>query len=331
MNLFKHNKRYLQKNLPVLHQIITASQQTYKAETKPLAQIDNVLIKTTAGECYLHSLYNRDREMARLFASVNRDARIVVFFGLGMGDVIPYITEYFPLLEHLMLIEPNVDVFKQFMQRVDLEQIFRLFPGLSIVLNQTEQVTTSMINELLQAKLFRQVELCASLSYRTLYYDYYVTVQETIISAVRRMRGNLVTKRFSAHKWLRNEWRNQRKGDARIESVFRRLPAVPVIIVSAGPSLNKNISLLPEAKKKAIIIAVGSAMTILESHGITPHFRMALDGNASCQAVFDAVDTSRCPLIYSNMLYHGVLPQYEGRKIQMVLATDWVTQYFRDK
>jgi hypothetical protein len=331
MKLYHNNMRYLQKSSPALYQIITSSQPVYKAETKPLPDIHNALIRTSSGECYIHSLYHREREMERLFAGANRDARIVALFGLGMGDAIPYIRQYFPLLEYLVVIEPNCDVFQQLLHSVNFAEVFQDFRELSIILNQTEAVTSSVLNKLLQEKLFRQVECIAPLSYRTLYRDYYSATYETIISAVRRMWGNLATKRFSSNKWLSNEWRNQGQADIRLETLLTRLPALPVILVSAGPSLNRNISLLPDAKKKAIIIAVGSAMTILESHGITPHFRMALDGNESCQAVFNAVDTRRCPLIYSNMLYHGVLPRYEGKKIEMVLASNWLTRYLRDK
>lgn len=331
MNFYHDNLQYLQKNNPAVYQALASTSPVDGAVTTLLPDIHNAMIKTSSGECYLHSLYNREREMERLVAAANPDAKIVVLFGLGMGEMLPHIRQYFPLLEQLVIIEPNSDIFKQFLQGVKLAEIVQTFPALSIVVNQTPAAASAALNKLLQANLFRQVECVGLISYRTLYGAYYSSVYETIVSAIRRMRGNLATKRIFAERWLSNEWRNQRYADRSFEHLFCRLSGLPVVLVSAGPSLRKNLHLLPETKKKAIVIAVGSAMTILETHGITPHFRMALDGNDSCQAVLNAVDTSQCPLIYSNMLYHEILPRYEGEKFEIVLVSDWLTRYLREK
>lgn len=52
---------------------------------------------------------------------------------------------------------------------------------------------------------------------------------------------------------------------------------IPAIIVSAGPSLNKNIEVLKENQDKAIIFCVGTAFKALKKHGIKPDFLNAIE------------------------------------------------------
>ncbi|MDU4959248.1 MAG: 6-hydroxymethylpterin diphosphokinase MptE-like protein [Sporomusaceae bacterium] len=329
MNYYKKNLKILrQRNLPLYKHLIT-SLPVYPAVTEALADADNLLVKTAEGKCYLHSLYHREREWRHLFGSVPTDARVLILFGLGMGDVLSFVATHFPVLEHLVVIEPNLEAFKQFLTQRDLSVAMRGFGKISFIVNQTAAETTAMLTNLLDRELYSQPELIAPISYRTLYREYYHSVQQGLVASVRRTLVNLATKRSSTNQWLINAWRNIRQDNPGLEAVMSRIMPLPAILVSAGPSLNKNIHLLQEAKTKALIIAVGSAMTILDSHGITPHLRMAFDGNQENRLLFDHVDTAKCPLIYSDSLYHEILPLYSGEKLKMVLNTDYLTQYVR--
>lgn len=55
------------------------------------------------------------------------------------------------------------------------------------------------------------------------------------------------------------------------------LEGVPAFIVGAGPSLDKNIKALADAKKKGIVIAVDVAGGALDRNGIAPHMVVSLE------------------------------------------------------
>jgi hypothetical protein len=61
-----------------------------------------------------------------------------------------------------------------------------------------------------------------------------------------------------------------------INGLQNRFP-LPAVIVSAGPSLDKNVHLLNGLKDKALIIACGSTMSALNHHGVVPHILIATD------------------------------------------------------
>jgi hypothetical protein len=64
-----------------------------------------------------------------------------------------------------------------------------------------------------------------------------------------------------------------------VEALKNLFPHVPVVIVSAGPSLDKNIGVLAEHKNKVVIISVGTSLAKLDRYGIVPHMSVAVESN----------------------------------------------------
>jgi hypothetical protein len=86
----------------------------------------------------------------------------------------------------------------------------------------------------------------------------------------------------------------------------------PAIIVSAGPSLNKNIHVLKTLQNKAVIIAAGSAIMTLKAHGIVPHYLCSIDPNpVNAENTLPYVD-NRTTLIADCQVYPGVVEKFPG-------------------
>ena len=331
MKQYKKNIEFLRHNSPVLYTQVTAAEPVFDSQTTLLPDISNALIRRGKTECYISSLYNRDREIASMFDGTSADARVIILFGLGTGEVLIHIRKHFNRLERLIIIEPNLDLFNHFLESNDLVDTLSIFSKVSLIVNQSLNEAKHTINDLINTERYQSMEFVSSISYRTLYYEYYADLYQTVLELIRAIIVNVTTRHHLTFRWLVNAWRNERQKSIDVEYLLDRLPPLPVIIVSAGPSLNNNIHLLAEAQNKAIIIAVGSAMTILESHGVRPHFRMAIDGHERNTKIFSAIDTESSPLIYTCGLYHEVLPAYKGTVIRMVLDSDYVARYIRKK
>ncbi len=61
----------------------------------------------------------------------------------------------------------------------------------------------------------------------------------------------------------------------------------PAIIVSAGPSLRKNIHLLKAAQERAVLVAVQTTLRPLLDLGVEPHFVTALDYHDICTRFYE--------------------------------------------
>ena len=100
-------------------------------------------------------------------------------------------------------------------------------------------------------------------------------------------------------------------GVIRLKNIFKGRPA---IIVSAGPSIEKNFHLLKEAKGKAIIIAVDVVVPTILPAGIIPDFIVALEANRKLYRAFENNPLLKfCPLICTTEVdYETMASLYPG-------------------
>jgi len=104
---------------------------------------------------------------------------------------------------------------------------------------------------------------------------------ERFTSVVRSLRTNVVTTLVQVEASLRNQLMNldhyaTAGGVGELAGIARDRPAV---VVSAGPSLARNIDLLstPGLRDRVVIVAVQTVLKPLLERGIRPHFVTALD------------------------------------------------------
>lgn len=104
---------------------------------------------------------------------------------------------------------------------------------------------------------------------------------------------------------------------------------VPAIIVSAGPSLNKNIDQLKAAKGKAVIFCVDRALDFVLEHGIEPDFIVTLDSSKPVEFFSNKKDID-IPLFCAVDASHAVMETHKGRKIFYGLKgfTNYIYHYF---
>ncbi len=96
-----------------------------------------------------------------------------------------------------------------------------------------------------------------------------------------------------------NAWKGEFKG-------------VPSVICGAGPSLEGSIDALRTLENKALILAGGSTLTALSSHGIIPHLGCAFDPNLEEYERLKYSNTFEMPLIYGGRLCPRVFSTCSG-------------------
>lgn len=106
------------------------------------------------------------------------------------------------------------------------------------------------------------------------------------------------------------------RGIIELKDIFKDKPAV---MVSTGPSLQKNIHHLIDYQDKVIIIAVGQALRPLLAYDIRPDFICTVDFGEVNMGHFEGICESDVPLICLNRAYAPLLKRYQGPKF--VVAT----------
>lgn len=88
---------------------------------------------------------------------------------------------------------------------------------------------------------------------------------------------------------------------------------IPAVIISAGPSLNKNIEDLRLLQGKACLIAVDTAIKPLLNKDIIPDFFVIVDGKKPTELMAHP-RISEVPLVTSTVVSTGIMDLHEGKK-----------------
>lgn len=107
----------------------------------------------------------------------------------------------------------------------------------------------------------------------------YQEARERIAERLKVFRVNKITRMGLGPLMMKNALDNMHHimtlpGVNRLKGLFQ---GVPAIVVSAGPSLQKNFSLLKDVKGRALVIACDTVLRLLMPNGIVPDFTVTAD------------------------------------------------------
>ena len=114
-----------------------------------------------------------------------------------------------------------------------------------------------------------------------------------------------------------NFYKNIKNVDGYAEDLFTEYECQNVVIVAAGPSLDKNIHVLKEALDNHVrirVLCVGTVLKKLINYGITPDAVFEMDALKSTYAHIEGIENSLVPLIISSTAYYELAQRYQGKK-----------------
>ncbi|MBU3190622.1 DUF115 domain-containing protein [Clostridium bowmanii] len=329
MEMYEKNLRFFKENLSVVYEDIMREQYKYNSLIYKVGNGKNLLVEHNGRKCYIHSIYDTNREVDIMFKGIDRNTKNLLIFGIGCGYAVDYIVSNFKKLEKVIIVEPDLNLFITLLNFIDVQGLLLKLKHITFIINKTYIEATSIIWSCLSAGMKDGVSIVYNISYRTLYPGYLESVMGKWSKYLNGTKVNIATNDSFLYTWPVNIFRNIKQEALPIEELIDKFGDIPIILVSAGPSLNKNMHLLKKIKNKAIIVAVGSAIKILDSNGINPHYRFAIDGGDEEENIFKNIDTYSSTLVFSDEFYYKILPKYKGKKVRMVLDTTHLLRYMQ--
>lgn len=321
--VYEKNMEALRAKYPVWADVIEnvkRKKRNFDVTAEESLMGDTILKVTQDGKTlYLNGRYAPSEVVERWFeqqGNIEEYAPIVIV-GVSNGEHIRQIMERAPRTSNILIYEPSFELFRRAMQEVDLSFLFRPDIPVGIIvegLNETE------LEEYLY--LFISYDNMAMLRW-------YISgnYQELFSKEV----GEFVARLKNHVSQIHVGWNTKlRYTDVQAVNVFVNLPYlyegysirelygmlpedVPVIIVSAGPSLNKNIMELKKAVGKACIIATDTAMKPLLNAGILPNLFVIIDG-LKPEVLFQHKDISKVPMVTMTAVSTEPMACHKGKK-----------------
>lgn len=273
---------------------------------------------------FLHSSYYPDKEAKEWVDTIEiSDESILIIYGIGLGYHINYLLSRLSPNNRLILVEPSNEIF-QFALNNGYYDRFKNRENLYFISEESEEKLNVILQSYIPWDNFENVIYKEFKQYPKVFNKYYEIFNKCLIETINSMRINRNTALYFAEQWQSNFMEN-------LEYVFKSVPVksffgvfknIPAVIVSAGPSLDKNIEQLKEAKGKCVIICVGTALKALLQKNIEPDFVVSIDGGEKNFEHFDGYKV-KSPLVYDLTLYPKILKEYGGSFIIAEIASTY--------
>lgn len=294
--------------------------------------------KQENGRLYFHSRWSPEAEAEGLVKeNFHPECKLVLLMGLGFGYLAKELLKAMDATQRLMVIEPDPDIFALALEKVDLSPIF-LDNRVSIHLYEGETSFRACLEALLYAPDMdvnrNNLLILIPPSYREAYGSPIKKMLEITNLCVIHIQTIQNTICFFSDIWMENYIKNLEYAPSSkdVETLFGNYKNIPAYIISAGPSLDKNIAELKKVGKNGVILSGYTSLKLLLAHGITPDFVVAIDGiQLNYENSKQQKETFSIPLIYSPLVDYRLLKKHRGTKIQAVVAYDEYTRYLCQK
>ena len=268
---------------------------------------DECGVEYNNGTAVLYKIYNNRRwnlnskwnaqTAAEIYAERYNIQLYGVYFVFGFSDG-KYIRELARKLDdtNLMVVcIPDFTLFSITCRYFDLTDIFEN-ERIIVYFSEMERNAEGLFRQLVGYTRIKLLEFCILPGYDIVYHDECETFMDAVLECMRNEIMNKEThlafdRQIPQHMLYHTKHMlpysniNQLKQ----ELLTKDIEDIPAIIVSAGPSLDKNVHLLKEAKGKAFIIAVDASIRTVMQAGVQPDLLCSVDPN-SPERFFSGLD-----------------------------------------
>ncbi len=237
---------------------------------------DNIRYQTEDGKkIYVHSKYSIEREWQTIEKDLGveeKDAFYIVY-GLGMGYHIKKLKKKISSRSIICVIEKNMDILSTYIHTQDFSEI--VGPNIFFSFGNDEEIITQINRKIFAVNTITLLGNLTNVilpSYYSIYGNWIKTIQGRIFDTIRHAFFILGNDMEDTIIGIKNNLENINVllESPSIKELKNSYVGVPLFIVSAGPSLDKNIHELKNAQGKSLIIATDAVLSTLKKNGITP-------------------------------------------------------------
>ncbi len=290
--LFLHNMRALWRHDPALALLVDAVADDDRIAIEPTRNgAWTARMETPTGDSlYLHSRYDPAKEAGGFAESVTLEGKYcVVVSGFGLGYHIRALFDRLRGDAFILCGEPSVPLIATALTCVDLADV--IASGRLVVLVDDDK---SRLHERLQRHgtlIMLGAQFVQHPPSMRVAEAAHAQISKSIAEFVSFTRMSLLTLVSNSQITCQNIAMNlvNYVSTPPIDLLRDRFAGNPAVVVSAGPSLSRNIDQLAALKGKAVLCAVQTALRPLTRRGIVPDFVTSLDFHEMSRKFFDDV------------------------------------------
>ncbi len=239
----------------------------------------------------LHSRFDPADEAQGFLRGVDTEKiTTYIVLGFGLGYHVKALVAAMRRQSRIIVIERDLRLFRAALESVDLREVFASRRAAFIVGRSMPEMFTALNPHVV--RIFLDATYLVHRPSVETAPDYYTGAHKALRDYVVYGMQNVITTVsidfLSKMNTLMNlPWYTASAGIARYRDAYKGYPA---IVVSAGPSLHRNVDLLSRARGRAVIIAVATIFKPLLRRGIKPDFAVVLDYHPISRKYFEEAE-----------------------------------------
>jgi hypothetical protein len=319
--LFENNLKSLRTHHPKIADRLLAaeetSEHTYVLEVGKRG-MPTVKCTDNQGDFYLCSPYAPVSEAKRLVdeAIEGKDFNVFVNIGLTLGYILDAALKDQKKSISIVLVEPEIAAFELAMRSRDLSDLFGNKQVIWSIGDEIDTTVATVMSKLSLLTLRGWVPLISQPIYR-IHKDFIESLFKKLSIEVTGQKLSKATALIASELFLKNSFENlpYALGAPGVMHFLNKWKDKPAIIVSAGPSLEKQLDLLREHQNNILLIAVGPAWKSLRAADIEPHLVVTVDPFDPNYTHFEGLDAKREWLVTDFACNTDIIRTFKGPMI----------------
>ncbi|WP_294182003.1 motility associated factor glycosyltransferase family protein [uncultured Clostridium sp.] len=282
---------------------------------------DKNVIKLIRGskQIYLGSRYNVQRDIDNVMSKLQNinSQTLIIVFGLGTGEHIKSILHSLKFQNKILIIEPCAEVIKKFLK---LNYSKYILQDKRIYLIYFQEDIKFLISNFINEINVYNLSIIIFPNYDRVFIRQY----RKFVKCLKEIRNSVIVNLSTALKLSQRFFSSLVKNISyipqsiavnKLKKIYRDMPA---IVVSSGPSLEKNMDQLKELQKYFIIISGLRNLKALIEIGVTPDFLCVIDSMEINYSFIKNYLNLNIPLLIYENSNSKVIENYKGPKILYV-------------
>lgn len=233
-------------------------------------------------DIYLNSRYDAINEASKYMSEYfdMPDESILIMYGLSNGNYVREFIKNAAKNVKCIIYEPNIDIFLQVIKYMDIKDMLESDRVYIVIKGLNDEEFAHIVGEWLQPYNMSTNKIMSVPKYMDLFNDSYSLFIQELNNIYDKFYICMNTdicdgKRFAVSGLNNMKFLVGCRSGMELQGKFPE--DMPAIVVSSGPSLEKNIKLLHAAKGKAFIFATDRAVSYMMKLGIRPDAMITID------------------------------------------------------
>ena len=283
-------------------------------------------IKMNDKEKYLGSYYNHKRDIEQFMKNIGKinNNEIIVTYGIMDGEYLLELSRIRDKIFKIIVFEKNEELIKRIHNDKYYDNIVK-DERIKIFKYDEKKIKNVFLNELnglniYSTRIFNNNTL---LEYN---YKEMITISKVLKKFISYMIIDNNTINYFSERWFECFIKNFKYtlNSIFLEDIKNKFKNKPAIILSAGPSLEKNIDLIKTCYEEFIIISGGRTLSKLEKINVKPDIFVIVDGG---ERSYDLVKNNLnidSPLVFCNYTNEKIVEKHKGKKIYASTGVDFI-------